>query len=116
MIRATLAILAGIAVLVLSVVSFAIEAALPPATTLPMQAFTTLYTLAAIAAGGYVAARIATPRAALIMGIIQLAMTIAVLFTMTLNHPLWLTIAGATLIVPAAWLGGRLQRSNPARS
>ena len=57
--------------------------------------------------GGYVAARIARkPRPALAVGIVIEIGVIA--NAVMIPHPLWMTIAGVLLPVPAAWLGARL--------
>jgi MFS family permease len=57
--------------------------------------------------GGYVAARIARRlRPALTVGIVIVVGVIA--NAVMIPHPLWMTIAGALLPVPAAWIGARL--------
>jgi hypothetical protein len=108
MLRSTLAVLAGIAVL--TVTSFAIEAVagrfLPFA---GQRVFTMLYTLLCIAAGGFVTAWIArrSPvRHAAIMGAIEAVMTVGAMFAMRGGDPLWIWILSIALIVPAAALGG----------
>ena len=66
--------------------------------------------------GGYVAARIARkPRPALVVGIVIEIGVIA--NAVMIPHPLWMTIAGVLLPVPAAWLGARLatRRASVAR-
>ena len=65
--------------------------------------------------GGYLAARIARkPRPALVIGIVIEIGVIA--NAVMIPHPLWMTIAGVLLPVPAAWLGAKLatRRANAA--
>ena len=64
--------------------------------------------------GGWTAARISRrhPRiAALLVGAMVLAGVIA--NATMIPHPLWMTVAGVLLPLPAAWLGARLGRRNP---
>jgi hypothetical protein len=57
--------------------------------------------------GGYVAASISRkPRAALTVGIVIVLGVIA--NAVMIPHPMWMTIAGVLLPVPAAWLGAKL--------
>ena len=118
MLRSLLAILAGIAVL--TITSFAIEAAVNPLLTKAFPAalriVTLVYTMACVAAGGYVTAwlaRRAQVRHALIMGVIESALTILAMLSFAGHAPLWSWIAGIVLTTPAAWLGGlhRTRRS-----
>ena len=119
MIRSVLAVLAGIAVL--TVASFAIEAVANP---LMMKMFpaalrivTLVYTMLSVAAGGYVTAwlaRRAQVRHAVIMGIIEAALTIMAMLRLPGLAPLGSWVAGIVLTTPAAWLGGmvRVKRSS----
>ena len=118
--RSILAVLAGITVL--TILSFAIEAAVKPLlpnssgmpTDGPAWLITTAYTLACVAAGGYATAWIAScSRAghAVVMGVLQALMTIGVWFTLPEAAPSWRWIVGIALITPAAWLGGTLRRN-----
>ena len=124
MFRSVISVLAG--VVVLTVASFAIEAvvdpvllwafpqALPDATMLRTNPWvvtlTYAYGLLCVAAGGYVAARVARRlpiRHALAMGIVQGMLTIAAMFSPESGHASrlqWILIAG--LSVPAAAAGG----------
>lgn len=135
MIRSILAILAGL--VVLTVVSFGIEAAadpllmhlfpraLPDATALsanvPARLFMTAYTLLAIAIGGYVTAWIAG-RAEIthgaIMGAIEMAMTLYVMiarpFPEAHQAPRWGWILGLVLMIPAACLGASMRTKRPS--
>lgn len=126
MIRSVLSVLAGI--VVLTSASFAIEAvanplllhafpqALPNAAALASnpfaRTFTFAYGLACVAAGGYVAARIARRSPvwhAAAMGIVQAGLTVAAMFSPEGNHAStiqWILIA--TLTIPAALAGGFL--------
>src|SRR5580704_216934 len=124
MVRSVLSVLAGIAVL--TVTSFAIEMALNP---LLIRAFpeslsgpealssnpwvkvlTFAYVLVCVAAGGYVAARVARRRPvthAAVMGIIQAGLTIVAMLSPVGNHASrlqWIVIA--LLSIPAAIVGG----------
>jgi MFS family permease len=66
--------------------------------------------------GGHVAARLARkPRPALVVGIVIVVGVIV--NAVMIPHPLWMTIAGVLLPVPAAWLGARLatRRTSDAR-
>lgn len=57
--------------------------------------------------GGYVAARIARkPFPALVVGIVIEVGVIA--NAVMIPHPMWMTVAGVLLPVPAAWIGARL--------
>jgi peptidoglycan/LPS O-acetylase OafA/YrhL len=109
MTRSALAILAGI--LVLTVTSFAIEAATNPATIQNVAAriFTLAYTMLCVAAGGYTTAWLARRsevRHAVIMGVIEAVFTVAAMLALPGHAPLWSWIAGIVLVVPAAWFGG----------
>jgi hypothetical protein len=126
MFRSILSVLAGIAVL--TAASFAIEAALTPLLlrifpqALPdpaavsanhwVRALTFAYGLGCVAAGGYVAARIARRlpiRHAAAMGIVQAGLTIAAMFSPEGSHASRLQwIAIALLTIPAALAGGAL--------
>jgi len=63
--------------------------------------------------GGWAAARVARHKraAALVIGALVLAGVIAN-FTL-IPHPLWMTVAGLLLPLPAAWLGMRLAQPRP---
>jgi len=126
MLRSILSVLAGIAFL--TAASFAIEAALNPLLlrlfpqALPSREalsknewFTILtfaYGLTCVAAGGYVAAKIARRapiKHAAAMGILQAGLTIAAMLSPEANHASraeWITTA--ILSVPAALAGGFL--------
>jgi uncharacterized membrane protein (DUF485 family) len=121
-IRSVLAVLAGIAVL--TVTSFAIEwltepvlagvfpDAQPDAATshngvrrLIMFVYSTL----CVACGGYVTAWLARGsgvRDAVIMGVIQMALTALAMIEFRDKAPLWFWIVGIVVTVPAAWCGG----------
>lgn len=123
MIRSVLAVLAGI--VVLTVTSFAIEAAADPllmrmfphalpneavmSQNVPAKLFMVFYTMLCVAAGGYVTAWVARRSKmwhAIIMGAIEAALTVWVMIKFSHHAPLWSWILGIGLIVPAAWLGG----------
>jgi hypothetical protein len=128
--RSILAVLAGL--IVLTIVSFAVEAALDPlllhlfpsalpdrsalAASFPARLFMTAYTLLAVAAGGYVTAWIASNskfRDAVIMGAIEAALTLYVMIAMPFpearQSPHWGFIVAIVLMIPAAALGARIQ-------
>ena len=130
MIRSILAVVAGL--VVLTIVSFAIEAvadpllmhlfpaALPDAAALasnfPVRLFMLVYTTASIAAGGYVTAWIARRSQlthAAIMGAIEVAFTLYVMIAVPIPEahpaPRWAWIAGMILMIPAACFGAAAQ-------
>ena len=124
MIRSMLSVLAGIAVL--TVASFAIEAVLNPLLlrvfpeALPgpeallsnpwVRTLMFAYGLMCVAAGGYVAARVARRlpvQHAAAMGIIQSGLTIMAMLSPVANHASrWVWIITAILTIPAALVGG----------
>jgi hypothetical protein len=123
MIRSILVILAGLGVMI--VTSFGIEAAANPllmrmfpdalpseaamSHNLPVWLFTFSYTFLCVVAGGYVTARLAARsvvRHAVILGIVQSALTIPAMIAYADKAPLWGWIASMVLVVPAAWCGG----------
>jgi hypothetical protein len=129
-IRSILAVVAGI--FVLTVVSFAIEAAADPLLTrmfpgtfpdaaalagsIPARLFMVAYTTFAIAAAGYVTAWIARRsqiKHAAIMGAIQVALTLYVMiaapFPEAHSAPRWFWILGVILTIPAACLGAMIR-------
>ena len=122
MIRSVAAVLAGI--VVLTIASFAIEAAADPVVlrvfpdalqigapighALPARLFMMAYTMLSVAAGGYVTAWIARSAKvwhAVIMGAIEVALTVCAMFKLLHQAPLWSWLLGMVLLVPAAWLG-----------
>lgn len=130
MIRSVLAVLAGI--VVLTIVSFGIEAAadpllmhlfpaaLPDAAALsrnfPARLLMLAYTTFAIGLGGYITAWIANRARvwhAAIMGAIEVAFTLYVMiaapFPEAHQAPRWGWIAGMILMIPAAALGGLIR-------
>ena len=127
MIRSILAILAGI--VVLTVASFAIEAAVDPlllhmfpralpnrdamSHNLPATLLQGMYTALSIAAGGYVRAWLARRREvlhAVIMGGIEVGFTVWAMVALP-NEDLFRNwIVGMALIVPAAWCWGVVAR------
>lgn len=127
MIRSALAILAGI--VVLTVTSFAIEAAVDPlllhmfplalpnraamSLNLPATLLQWAYTALCIAAAGYVTALLARRREvlhAVIMGGIELGLTVWAMVALPGEAPLRNWIVGMALIVPSAWCGGLVAR------
>jgi hypothetical protein len=128
MVRSLLSVLAGIVTLTLA--SFAIESALNPLLlrafpeALPnpdallsnpwVKALTFAYGLACVAAGGYVAARVARRlpiRHAAAMGIIQAGLTVMAMLSPVANHASrlqWIVIA--ILSMPAALAGGMVYK------
>ena len=132
MIRSVLAVLAGI--VVLTVTSFAVEAvanplmmrlfpnALPNEAAMqynvPVKLIMFVYTALCVAAGGYVTAWVAhrsEVRHAVIMGAIQVALTVWAMIALPNLAPLWSWIAGMVLIVPAAWCGGMIRAKRASR-
>jgi hypothetical protein len=125
MIRSALAILAGI--VALSVTSFAIEWVADPvlARVLPdaqssgatwhpdvRKLIMFVYTTMCVACGGYVTAWLASGskvRHAVIMGVIQMALTAMAMIEFRHKAPVWFWIAGIAVTVPAAWCGAILR-------
>jgi len=130
MIRSILAVVAGL--VVLTIVSFAIEAAADPllmhlfpgalpdaaalAGSLPARLFMLVYTTFSIGAGGYVTAWIARRSQltyAAIMGTIEVAFTLYVMMAAPFHEahpaPRWVWIGGVILMIPAACLGAAIQ-------
>jgi hypothetical protein len=118
MVRSILAIVAGIAVL--TAASFALEALVKPlmgegmsGRSLPQSLFQLAYTAASIAAGGYATAWVARRlevRHAVIMGAIEVVLTIMAMQAFPGKAPLWFWIATMIITVPAAWLGGKIKQ------
>jgi hypothetical protein len=125
MLRSILAVLAGIAVL--TIASFAIEAAADPlllrmfpqalpnlaaiSYNLPASLFMIGYTMLCVAAGGYVTARMARRAAvwhAIVMGVIQVALTVWAMEAFADKAPLRNWVLTIALTVPATWFGGML--------
>lgn len=117
--RSVAAAIAGIIVLVL--LSFLIERAVGAAlmqgfaldkADVPMRLFVVTQTLGCMVAAGYVSAWIA-PRAkvkhAVVMGVIQLLLTLYAMAALPSYGPIWISMVGVVLLVPAAWLGGWLR-------
>lgn len=132
MVRGVLSVLAGIAVL--TIASFAIEAALNPlllwvfpeagsdpealSSNLWTRALMFTYGMMCVAAGGYVTARLAgrlPVRHAAAMGIVQAGLTMMAMLSPEGNHAspmVW--ILTAILSIPAALAGGVIYKSrNP---
>ena len=138
MIRSILAVFVGL--VVLTIVSFAIEAAADPllmhlfphalpdaaalAGSVAARLFMVAYTTFGILVGGYVTAWIARRRRlthAAIMGAIEVAFTLYVMIAAPFQEahpaPRWIWILGAILMVPAACLGAAIQaKPAPGRS
>jgi Fe2+ transport system protein B len=125
------AIVAGIAVL--AALSFGIEAAAGPlmmhlfpqtfpnagavAHSVPGQVVMFVYTFLSIVAGGYVAAWIAREhpvRDAVIMGVVEAALTAWVMSTKFHQPLLYSCIVGIVVCIPSSWFGGIL-RARTAR-
>ncbi|HXQ27178.1 MAG TPA: hypothetical protein VN822_12275 [Candidatus Acidoferrales bacterium] len=126
MIRSVLAVLAGIATL--TVTSFAIEAAADPliiwmfphalpnkaaiSHNLPASLFMFAYTALCVAAGGYVTAWVARRSPvwhALVMGAVEVALTVLAMVSLPDVAPLRNWIVAMVLTVPAAGCGGMLR-------
>ncbi|MEO8100544.1 MAG: hypothetical protein ABI811_22795 [Acidobacteriota bacterium] len=129
-IRSVLAVVAGIAVL--TVLSFSIEAVVNPAllylfagalpdaaalaANLPARLLMMTYSLACVAAGGYVTAwiaRRAPVRHAVAMGVLQALMTIDVWLSGFASAPAWQWMLSIALLVPAAWWGASIRTVGP---
>ena len=119
MVRSILSVLAGLIVII--VASFGIEAAANPLLmrlgALPSQGpmnfpawlFTFSYTCLCVIAGGYVTARLAAHhpvRHALILGLLQSALTVPAMLAFPEKAHLWGWILSMIVVIPAAWCGG----------
>jgi hypothetical protein len=132
MIRSVLAVLAGI--VALTVTSFAIEAVANPlmmrmfpdalpdraaiSQSLPASLFLFGYTALCVACGGYVTAWIVNRSPvlhALIMGVLQVALTVWAMLSLPNEAPLRNWIVAIVLTVPCAWVGGRLRSDQTSR-
>lgn len=126
MIRSLAAVIAGIVTLTVS--SFAIEAAMNPLLlrffphALPnegalnhntgVKLITLAYTALCVAAGGYVTARVARRAKvihAVVMGAIEVGLTVWVMFEMPQHAPRWAWLLGIAAILPMAWIGAALR-------
>jgi hypothetical protein len=116
MLRSVMAVVAGI--VTLSLTSFGIEGLLEPvvdratvqSSALAMS-FMFVYSAICVAIGGYVTAWLARcerMRHTLVMGAIQTALVIPAMISFPHEAPLWRWLVGMTMIVPAAWCGGKL--------
>lgn len=137
MFRSILAVVAGI--VALTIVSFAIEAAVDPllmhlfpaalpdaaalARSLSARLLMLAYTTFSIAVGGYVTAFIARRsrlKHAAIMGAIEMAFTLYVMiaapFPEAHSAPRWGGIVGMILMIPAACLGAAIQAKQVRKS
>jgi len=131
-VRSLLAVLAGL--LVLTFTSFAIEwvadplllrmfpQALPNISALNTNLYASLflysYTALCVVAGGYVTAWIARRSPvthAIVMGVLQLALTIWAMEAVVAHAPLRNWMVGIATVVPAAWLGGLLRSKSAAK-
>lgn len=123
MVRSILAVLTG--VLTLTAISFGIEAIVDPVLlrafpealpdraaishSVPASLLTFAYGTFSVAVGGYVTAWIAgraPMRHALIMGILQAALTILAMTTLRDQAPMWIWMSSIAMSLPAAVLGG----------
>jgi hypothetical protein len=126
MIRSVLSVLAGI--VVLTVTSFAIEAVADPLLTrmfpqalpdhaaishnLPASLLMFVYTSLCVVAGGYVTgwlARRHPAQHAVVMGVVQAALTIWAMIALPDVAPLRNWIVSIFLAIPMAWFGGFLR-------
>ena len=132
MIRSALAVLAGI--VTLTITSFAVEAAVDPLmmrlfpNTLPNRAaisynlpatlFLFSYTFLCVGAGGYVTAWLARRSPvlhSLLMGAVQVALTVWAMFALRNEAPLRNWIGALVFTIPAAWCGGILSAKQSAK-
>ncbi len=125
-VRSVLAVFAGL--VALTIVSLALEAATNPlllhafpqalpnqaalSHNVPARLVSLVFTMASVAVGGYVTAWIAARAAtghAIVMGVIEVFMTVGAMLILRDAAPVWSWIAAMVLIVPAAWLGSQLR-------
>ncbi|HVO99706.1 MAG TPA: hypothetical protein VMT15_16655 [Bryobacteraceae bacterium] len=123
MLRSVLAILGGLVVIL--VTSFGIEAIANPllmrmlalpneaalSHNLAAKSITFAYSALCVVAGGYATAWLARrlpERHALVLGLIQSALTIPAMMAFPEKAPLWGWILSMLMVIPAAWCGGLL--------
>ena len=85
---------------------------------LPAWLFTFAYTLLCVTAGGYVTARLSARfpvRHAVILGVLQSALTIPAMLAFRDKAPLWCWIVSMVVVIPAAWCGGLISLKNESR-
>jgi hypothetical protein len=127
MLRSLVAVVLGIVVLLLT--SFAIEAIADrlmgvteeQPRSVAVRLVTMAYSFLCLAAGAYVTAWVAgraPVRHALIMGVVQLALTVLLIVSDPGFAPVWVWILTVVLVLPAAWCGGviRARQSRPVLS
>lgn len=126
MIRSVVAVIAGIATLTMT--SFAIEAGVNPLLlrlfphALPsgwalnhntgVKLITLAYTALCVAAGGFVTAWVARRAKvihAVVMGVVEVGLTVWVMFEMPQQAPRWAWLLGVAMILPMAWIGAALR-------
>jgi hypothetical protein len=132
MIRSARAVLAGI--VTLTITSFAIEAATDPlmmrlfphalpnraaiSHNLPATIFLFAYTALCVAAGGYVTAWLARRSPvlhAVLMGAVQVALTVWAMLAFRNEAPLRNWIGALVFTIPAAWCGGLVRTKQATR-
>jgi hypothetical protein len=125
-VRSVAAVLAGF--ITLSVLLYAMQGAgtaillrthpdLPATTSIVnhstgTRVFWLIWETMSMVAAGYVTARLAASSQvahATVMGAIQAAVTTSAMFSVRNDEPLWFWITGIVMMVPAAWLGGRVR-------
>jgi hypothetical protein len=85
---------------------------------LPAWLFTFAYTFVCVVAGGYVTARLAARfpvRHAVVLGLVQSALTIPAMLAFPDKAPLWGWIGSMVMVIPAAWWGGVLYSRHQPR-
>lgn len=126
MIRSVAAVIAGIATL--TITSFAIEAGVNPLLlrffphALPnewalnhntgVKLIILAYTALCVAAGGFVTAWVARRAKvihAVVMGVVEVGLTVWVMFEMPQQAPRWAWLLGIAMILPMAWIGAALR-------
>jgi hypothetical protein len=127
MLCSILAVVLGIVMLLLT--SFAIEAVADrlmgvteeQPRSVAVRLVTMAYSFLCLAAGAYVTAWVAgraPVRHALIMGVVQLALTVVLIVSDPEFVPFWVWVLTLALVLPAAWCGGviRARQSRPVLS
>jgi hypothetical protein len=81
------------------------------------RVFWLVWETVSMVAAGYVTARLASSSQiahAIVMGAIQAAVTVWAMLSIQSAEPVWFWLTGIALMIPAAWLGGRLSARAPS--
>ena len=83
--------------------------------SLATRLFWLIWETTSMVAAGYVTARLSSSSHiahAIVMGAIQAAVTVWAMLSIQSGEPMWFWLTGIALMIPAAWLGGRLRSAS----